>query len=116
MECHYYLRDVQDLLTERNTPFGRRFGESFKGPIILFGALVEYHPMSTRDLSRLRQFGKKVLPGKLRMNEEMENLSSKDPLFHLVHWQSTSQIPRETKVEFVNSERTYYQESFKDMP
>ena len=28
-----------------------------------FGALVEYHPISTRDQMRIHQFGKKVLPG-----------------------------------------------------
>ena len=27
------------------------------------GAMVEYHPISTRDQSRLHQIGKKVLPG-----------------------------------------------------
>ena len=40
----------------------RRFGEPFKGLIILFGAVVEYHPISQRDLSRIHQLGKKVLP------------------------------------------------------
>ena len=35
----------------------------FKGPIIPFGSLVEYYPISAKDLSRLLQFGKKVLPG-----------------------------------------------------
>ena len=39
-------------------PYGRRFGEPLKGPIIPFGAMVEYHPISTRDQSRLHQFGK----------------------------------------------------------
>ena len=50
-------------LGRRKTPCERRFGEKFKGPIILCGAMVEYHPISTRDLSRLHQFGKKVLLG-----------------------------------------------------
>ena len=36
---------------------------SFEGPIIPFGALVEYHPTSAKDELMLRQFGKKVLPG-----------------------------------------------------
>ena len=45
------------------TPFERRIGEPFQGPIIPFGAMVEYHPISGRDPSRLHQFGKKVLPG-----------------------------------------------------
>ena len=34
----------------------------FKGQITPFGALVEYYPISARHQSRLRQFGKKVLP------------------------------------------------------
>ena len=35
----------------------------FNGPIIPFGAIVEYHRISGKDLSRLHQFGSKVLPG-----------------------------------------------------
>ena len=31
-----------------------------KGPIIPFGAMVEYHPISARDQARLHQFDKKV--------------------------------------------------------
>ena len=37
--------------------------ETFKGPIIPFGSLVEYYPFSAKDQSRIHQFGKKVLPG-----------------------------------------------------
>ena len=33
------------------------------GPAIPFGALVEYDPNSAKDISRLHQFGPKVLPG-----------------------------------------------------
>ena len=51
------------LPCRRETPYERRFGEPFKGPIIPFGALVEHHPISARDQSRLHQCGKKVLPG-----------------------------------------------------
>ena len=39
------------------------FGHPFKGPIIPFGSLVEYHPFTAKDQSRIHQFGKKVLPG-----------------------------------------------------
>ena len=39
-----------------------KFG-GFKGPIIPFGAMVEYHPISAKDRSRLHQVGPKVLPG-----------------------------------------------------
>ena len=66
MECNCYLRNVQDLLADGETLYEQRFGESFKGPVIPFGALVEYIPTSER----------------------------------------------ETKREFMNSERRYFQESF----
>ena len=39
------------------------FGQPFQGPIIPFGSLVEYHPITAKDQSRIHQFGKKVLPG-----------------------------------------------------
>ena len=45
------------------TPYERRFGKPFKGPIIQFGSLVEYHSITAKDQSRIHQFGKKVLPG-----------------------------------------------------
>ena len=63
MECYTYLRNVTDLLSDGKTPYERRFGQPLKGPIIPFGSLVEYHPITAKDQSRIRQFGKKVLPG-----------------------------------------------------
>ena len=63
MECYTYLRNVTDLLSDGKTPYQRRFGLPFKGPIIPFGSLVEYHPFTAKDQSRIHQFGKKVLPG-----------------------------------------------------
>ena len=63
MECYTCLRNVTDLLSDGKTPYERRFGQPFKGPIIPFGSLVEYHPITAKDQSRIRQFGKKVLPG-----------------------------------------------------
>ena len=64
MECHCYLRNIQDLLSDGKTPYERRFGKPFNGPVIPFGAMVEYHPISAKDLSRLlHQFGLTVLPG-----------------------------------------------------
>ena len=44
MECYSYLRNIQDLLSDGKTPFERRFGKPFKGPITPFGSLVEYYP------------------------------------------------------------------------
>ena len=66
MECYFYLRDIQDKLSDWKTPYERRFGEPFEGPIVRFGSLVEYHATSTNEQSRIHQFGKKVHPGILR--------------------------------------------------
>ena len=63
MECKTYLRSVTDLLSDGKTPYERRFGQPFKGPVIPFGSLVEYHSINAKDKSRILQFGKKVLPG-----------------------------------------------------
>ena len=63
VECYCYLRNVTDLLSDGKTPYERRFGQPLKGLIIPFGSLVEYHPITAKDQSRIHQFGKKVLPG-----------------------------------------------------
>ena len=55
MECFTYLRNIQDILSDGKTPYERRFGEPFNGPIIPFGSLVEYHPVSSKDQSRFHQ-------------------------------------------------------------
>ena len=62
MECYCYLRNIQDLLSDGKTPYERRFGMPFNGPVIPFGAMVEYHPIFAKDISRLHQYGPKVLP------------------------------------------------------
>ena len=58
MECYTYLRNIQDLLSNGKTPYERRCGEPFEGPIIPFGSLVEYYPICAEDQSRIH-----VLPG-----------------------------------------------------
>ena len=63
MECYTCLRNVTDLLSDGKTSYKRRFGHSFKGPIIPFGSLVEHHHVIAKDQSRIHQSGKKVLPG-----------------------------------------------------
>ena len=62
-ECYTCLRNVNDSLSDGKTPYERSFGQPFKGPIIPFGSLVEYHPITAKDQSRIHQFGKKILPG-----------------------------------------------------
>ena len=54
-------RIVQDLLSDGKTPYERRLGKPVNGPVIPFGAMVEYHPISAKDISKLHQFGPKSL-------------------------------------------------------
>ena len=49
MECYCYLRNVQDLLAGGKTPYERRFGEPFRGPIIHFGAMVHGREKGTEE-------------------------------------------------------------------
>ena len=41
-----------------------------RGPVIPFGSMVEYYPISAKDLSRIHQFGKKVLPGRIANSQD----------------------------------------------
>ena len=70
MEWHCCLRNLQNLSSDGNTLFERRFGIPFYGRIIPFGSKIEYHPISAKDLSRPHRFGPKVLPVMLCMREE----------------------------------------------
>ena len=63
MECYCYLRNVQDFLADGKTPNERRFGEPFKGTMILFWSNWMNILISPRDQARIHQFRKKVLPG-----------------------------------------------------
>ena len=60
MECDTYLRYVTELLSDGKTSYERRFGEFFRGPIIPFGLLVEYYPISAKDQSRIHKFGRSL--------------------------------------------------------
>ena len=49
MEYYCYLRNIQDLLSDVKTPYERRFGMPFDGPVTPSGAMVEYHHISAKD-------------------------------------------------------------------
>ena len=88
VECCCFLRNVQDLLGDGKTPFERRYGEPFWGPILPLGAMVECYPISAQDQPRLHQFGMKISPGiAVRIwkgeilvadIEELENMDASD--------------------------------------
>ena len=67
MVFYCFLRCIHDKLNaggdSSQTAFELRFGHQFKGPIIPFGAQIEYKPSQQTDILRLHQFGKKMLPG-----------------------------------------------------
>ena len=63
MECYCYLQNVQDLHTDGQTVYERRFKSSFEGPLIPFGAEVKFYPISSEDQGRVHLFGTKVLAG-----------------------------------------------------
>ena len=63
IQCCRYVRNTQDVFSAGTAPYERRCGEPFSGPIILFGAGVEYHSISTKDQGKLHPFGKHVLSG-----------------------------------------------------
>ena len=63
MECFTYLQNDLDQLFDVKTPYERRLEKPLNGLVIPFGAVVEYHTISAKDISRLHQFGPKVLPG-----------------------------------------------------
>ena len=52
MEGCWYLRKMQDLLSDGKIPYERRLGEPFEGPMIPFGGMVEYHEISSKDQSK----------------------------------------------------------------
>ena len=50
VECYCCLRKIQDLLSDGKTPYERRFGMPFNGPVIPFGAMVGYHHVRERHI------------------------------------------------------------------
>ena len=52
-----------DKMADSKTLHQKRYGKEFDGPLIPFGTLVEYLPITAKDNSRTHQFGKKTLSG-----------------------------------------------------
>ena len=56
-------RNLQDRMADGQTPFEKRLGKTFDGPVIPFGASVEYLPITTKDKSKIHPFAKEALEG-----------------------------------------------------
>ena len=63
MKCYRYLQNVQEFLSSSETPCKRRFGDPFNKWAHNSLRMIEYHPLSAQDQSRLLQFRKQFLPG-----------------------------------------------------
>ena len=50
-------------MADGRTPYEKRFGEPFGGPIIPFGAECNYQPITAKDKQRLHAMGLKELSG-----------------------------------------------------
>ena len=83
MECYTYLRNVTDLLSDGKTPYERRFGKPFEGPVVPFGSHVEYHPITAIDQSRIHQFGKFYL------DCSSDTLSTRGEFGRVTYWLQT---------------------------
>ena len=63
MGCYTNLRNIHRFLVWWEDALWKALWQPFKGPIIPFGSLIEYYPISANVQSIIHQFGKKVLPG-----------------------------------------------------
>ena len=63
MNCFCFLRNVVLALEGGDTAYKKRFGSDFTGPLIPFGAMVKYHPITQKDKGRVHQMSDKLLPG-----------------------------------------------------
>ena len=84
MECYTYLRNIQHLLSDGKTPYERRFGEPFKGPIIPFDSLVEYHPISAKDSQESINLERKSY-----LDCSLDTLCTRVEFGRVTHWLQT---------------------------
>ena len=85
MECYTYLRNVTDLLSDGKTPYERRFGQPFKGPIIPFGSLVDYYPITAKDQSPNPSIWKESFT----LDCSSDTLSTRGKIGRVMYWSQT---------------------------
>ncbi|MHC4952052.1 MAG: integrase catalytic domain-containing protein, partial [Planctomycetota bacterium] len=63
MMCFCFLRNVCLVLETGETAYKERFGSNFSGPLIPFGAQVQYLPITHADKTQQHAFGNKMRRG-----------------------------------------------------
>ena len=63
MKTYCFQRVAVDKLANGKTAHHNRFKENFEGPLIPFGAEIQYKPITDKDKAKLHKFGEKVLSG-----------------------------------------------------
>ncbi len=58
-----YLRNIHDIRPDGKTAYEARFGEAFAGPIIPFGAGIQYKPSRQKEIDAEAKFGTGLKPG-----------------------------------------------------
>ena len=72
MNCYCLLRNVTDAQKDGSTPYRKRYGQDYSGPVIPFGALLEYLPVTEQYKSRTHKYGNKMLQGILRVTTNVQ--------------------------------------------
>ena len=60
MNCFCFLRNATLVLDTGVTPYKNRFGSDFSGPLIPFGAEIEYYPITSKLKAKQHAFGDKM--------------------------------------------------------
>ena len=63
MECFCFLRSIVDILHHGSTAYKAKWKQDFRGPVIPFGAAIEYIPITQKDKDRIHSLGKQTITG-----------------------------------------------------
>ena len=93
-----FIANVLDVLMDGQTPYEKRFGCKFGGPIIPFGAEILYHPISPQDQSRTHQMASKMLRGIFMGYKQYENGGGWSNLLYVADWDEVHKASRTDQI------------------
>ena len=107
MRCYCFLRCCVDATGKENqTPYFRRFGINFDGPVFPFGCHVEYYPIREEDKKRCHALNKKTLPG-IFVGYKQHECGGWTRDLYVIDWEELEQAER---VDQVYKKTLKYQE------